>query len=140
MNADIRRCPDSLTDAVIGAILEVSNVLGVGFLEKVYQRALLRELALRGIRATGEAPLTVYYKDACIGEYFADILVEDVLIIELKCAERLAREHMAQCLNYLRGSRHSVCLLVNFQNRKAEWRRIVYQHQDSQSPDSKLIL
>ena len=125
MNTDEHRCPDSLTERVIGAILEVSNVLGAGFLEKVYERALLHELSLRGIRATAQAPLTIRCKDQYIGEYYADLLIEDVLVVELKCVDRLANEHVAQCLNYLRASGRSVCLLVNFQKPKAEWRRIV---------------
>jgi len=129
MNTDARRCPDSLTERVIGAILEVSNILGAGFLEKVYERALLRELHLRGIRATAQASFAVSYKGQDMGEYYCDILVEDVLVVALKCAERLANEHMAQCLNYLRASGRSVCLLVNFQRPKAEWRRIVSGYQ-----------
>lgn len=125
MNADERRCPDSLTENVIGAVLEVSNTLGAGFLERVYERALLRELALRGLRAKGQFSFSVMYKGACVGEYYADILVEDVLLIELKCADRLANEHTAQCLNYLKATGRTVCLLVNFQRAKVEWRRIV---------------
>src|ERR1022692_115440 len=107
MNADKI---NSLTERVLGAIFEVSNTLGAGFLEKVYQRALLKELSLRGIQATSEAALTVTYKGHIVGEYFADILVEDVLVLELKCVERLARAHTAQCLNYLRASGRTVCL------------------------------
>jgi GxxExxY protein len=114
-----------LTERVLGAIFDVSNTLGAGFLEKVYQRALLTELRLRGIRATAEASFSVSYKGHSVGEYFADILVEDVLVVELKCAERLASEHTAQCLNYLRASGLAVCLLVNFQKPKVEWKRIV---------------
>jgi GxxExxY protein len=116
---------DGLTERVIGAVLEVSNTLGAGFLEKVYQRALLTELGLRGIRATAQASFTVTYKGHSVGEYFADILVEDVLVVELKCVERLANEHTAQCLNYLRASGKTLCLLVNFQKPKVEWKRIV---------------
>ena len=126
MNTDERRCPDSLTERVIGAILEVSNKLGSGFLEKVYERALVAELGLRGLRATEQASFSIRYKDQYIGEYYADILVEDVLVVELKCVDRFANEHFAQCLNYLRASGRDVCLLVNFQKPKAEWRRIVY--------------
>jgi GxxExxY protein len=103
--------------------------LGAGFLEKVYERALLRELSIRGmrgIRATSQASFPVCYKDHCVGEYFADILVEEVLVIELKCVQRLANEHIAQCLNYLRASGRTLCLLVNFQKRKVEWKRIVH--------------
>ena len=112
MNADSL---DSLTERMLGAIFEVSNTLGAGFLEKVYQPALLRELGLRGISTTAEASFPVVYKGQCVGEYFADILVEDALVLELKCVERLASEHTAQCLNYLRASGRTVCLLVNFQ-------------------------
>ena len=71
-----------------------------------------------------------------MGEYFADILVEEVLVIELKCAERLSNEHTAQCLDYLRASGRSLCLLVNFQKSKVEWKRIVYGFQISESIDA----
>src|ERR1017187_6335631 len=117
---------DSLTERVLGAVFEVTNTLGAGFLEKVYQRALLGELGLCGIRAAAEASLTVTCKGHSVGEYFADLLVEDVLVVELKCVERLSSEHTAQCLNYLRASRRTVCLLVNFQKPKVEWKRIVH--------------
>jgi GxxExxY protein len=110
---------------VLGAIFEVANTLGAGFLEKVYERALLQELALRGIRATSQASRVVSYKGYRVGEYIADILVEDLLVIELKCVDRLANEHTAQCLNYLRGSGLRLCLLVNFQKPKVEWKRIM---------------
>src|ERR1035441_2361294 len=113
MNADKL---DSLTERVLGAIFEVSNTLGAGFLENVYQRALFKELGLRGIPAIAEASFPVVYKGHCVGEYFADVLVEDALVIELKCVERLASEHTAQCLNYLRASGRTVCLLVISKN------------------------
>ena len=125
MNAHERRCPDSLTENVIGAVLEVSNTLGTGFLEKVYERALVRELGLRGVRAKAQFSISVMYKGACVGEYCADILVEDVLLVELKCVDRLGNEHTAQCLNYLKATGRTVCLLVNFQRSKVEFRRIV---------------
>ena len=128
MNADNQNL-DSLSEKVLGAVFEVSNTLGAGFLEKVYQGALLTELRLRGIRATAEVSFAVTYKGHCVGEYFADILVEGVLVIELKCVERLANEHTAQCLNYLRASGRTVCLLVNFQKPKVEWKRIVHRFQ-----------
>ena len=102
---------------------------GAGFLEKVYGRALLRELSLCGIRASAQASLTITYKGQGVGEYFADILVEDVLLVELKCVERLANEHTAQCLNYLRASGRTLCLLVNFQKPKVEWKRIALGYQ-----------
>jgi GxxExxY protein len=129
MNTDQRGYFDALTERVLGAVFEVSNTLGAGFLEKVYQRALLYELSMRGIRALAEVSFPVTYKGHSVGEYFADILVEDVLVIELKCAERLSNEHTAQCLNYLRASGRTLCLLVNFQKPKVEWKRIVYRFQ-----------
>jgi len=125
MNADNTDL-NSLSENVLGAVFEVANVLGAGFLEKVYQRALIRELSLRGIRATSEASFAVTYKGQVIGEYFADLVVEDVLVVELKCVERLSNEHTAQCLNYLRASGLTLCLLVNFQRPKVEWRRVVF--------------
>ena len=115
-----------LTERVLGAVFEVSNTLGTGFLEKVYERALLRELGLRGIRAAAQTSFPVSYKGHYVGEYYADILVEDVLVVELKCVERLKNEHTAQCLNYLRASGRTLCLLVNFQKSKVEWKRLVY--------------
>jgi GxxExxY protein len=118
---------DSLTERVLGAVFEVSNALGAGFLEKVYERALLRELSLRAIRTAAQVPFAVTYKGQIVGEYYADILVEDMLVVELKCVEHLAKEHIAQCLNYLHASGGSVCLLVNFQKPKVEWKRIVHQ-------------
>ncbi len=115
-----------LTEKVIGAVFEVSNTLGAGFLEKVYERALVRELTFRDMKAAGQVPLAVIYKGYEVGDYFADILVEDTLMVELKCVEELTKEHAAQCLNYLRASGRRLCLLVNFQRPQVEYKRIVY--------------
>ena len=125
MNTDKKEELDSLSERVISAVFEVSNTLGGGFLEKVYQRALLAELRLRGIGAKAEVSFKVSYKGQVVGDYFADLMVEDVLVVELKCVERLSSEHSAQCLNYLRASGRNVCLLVNFYRPKVEWKRIV---------------
>jgi GxxExxY protein len=83
-------------------------------------------LGLRGIPANAEASFTVTYKGHSVGEYFADLLVEDLLVVELKCVERLSSEHTAQCLNYLRASGLTLSLLVNFQKPKIEWKRTVH--------------
>jgi GxxExxY protein len=123
MNTDKNNA--ALTGKVIGAVFEVSNTLGAGFLEKVYERALMRELQLRGIRAQSQVPLTVSYKGQEVGQYIADLVVEDELIVELKCVKELATDHMAQCLNYLKASGRELCLLVNFQGNKAEYKRVV---------------
>ncbi len=122
MNANER---ESVVTKVIGAIYEVSSVLGAGFLEKVYERALLKELALVGLRATSQARFPVAYKGQCVGEYVGDILVEDEIIIELKCVECLTGEHFAQCINYLKAADLKLALPVNFQRPKVEWKRIV---------------
>jgi GxxExxY protein len=122
MNADKF---DSLTESVLGAAFEVSNTIGAGFLEKVYERALLKELVLRGIRARAQASISVSYKGSCVGQYFADLLIEDELVVELKCADCLGNEHIAQCLNYLKAAGLKVCLLINFQRPRVEWKRIV---------------
>jgi len=133
MDTDEHGYLDSLTERVLGAVFEVSNTLGAGFLEKVYERALLVELTMRGMRATAQASLAVAYKSHNVGQYSADILVEDVLVIELKCVDRLANEHTAQCINYLRASGLGLCLLVNFQKPKVEWKRIIYGFQVPES-------
>ncbi len=123
MDADERRC--DLTEAVIGAAFEVSNVLGAGFLEKVYERALIRELVLRGVSVQSQGRFPVRYKGQHVGDYVADLIVERKLLVELKCVDRLATEHTAQCLNYLRASGLHVALLINFQKPTVQWKRIV---------------
>ena len=129
MNANTRESEreelNALIERVIGAIYEVSNVLGAGFLEKVYERALLRELHLRGLSAESQVPLRVSYKGEEVGEYYADVLVEGRLILELKCVDRFVDEHLAQCLNYLKATGHHIALLVNFQRPKVELKRVV---------------
>jgi GxxExxY protein len=113
-----------LTEAVLAAAFEVSNTLGAGFLEKVYERALYQELQLRGIQSIPQAHFPVYYKSHRVGEYTADFLIEDTLIVELKCATSLQPEHTAQCLNYLKAAHKPICLLINFHNPKLQWRRL----------------
>ena len=122
MNANER---ESLIHNVVGAIYEVSNVLGAGFLEKVYERALVRELRARGMKAETQVPCPIAYKGDCVGEYFIDILVEDYLPIELKCVDHLANEHLAQCLNYLRGNGQEYCSSGQLSKAKVEWKRVV---------------
>ncbi|MGB7761947.1 MAG: GxxExxY protein [Bryobacteraceae bacterium] len=113
-------------EAVVGAAYEVSNVLGAGFLEKVYERALFRELTLRGLAVRTQVPYPVAYKGQTVGEYAADLLVENQLIVELKCVEAFSYDHLAKCINYLKAARLRLALLINFQKPKVEWRRVVY--------------
>lgn len=123
--ANGRELMNNLIEKVIGAVYEVANVLGSGFLEKVYERALVKELGMRGLNAEAQVPIQVSYKDEFVGDYYADILIEKKLIVELKCAERLGNDHLAQCLNYLKATGHGIALLVNFQHPKVEWKRVV---------------
>ncbi|MCK6439678.1 MAG: GxxExxY protein [Planctomycetes bacterium] len=126
MNADKEAYFNNLTEQVIGAAMEVSNHLGTGFLEKVYENALAEELRLRHVPAQTQVPIKVNYKGKTVGDYVADILVDGRLIVELKCVRSLAPEHIGQCLNYLKGTGHSLALLFNFQNPKLEWKRVVF--------------
>lgn len=114
-----------LTQAIIGSAFEVQNVLGAGFLEKVYERALMREFALRGLRARAHVSFPVCHKGQCVGEYVSDLVVQEKVIVELKCVECFAKEHLAQCINYLKASGLHVALLINFQRPKLEWKRVL---------------
>lgn len=114
-----------MTEKVIGAAFEVANTLGTGFLEKVYERALARELTLRGVNVKSQKSMPVSYKGHHVGDYFADLIVEEALLIELKCVDRFANEHLAQCINYLKASGLQTALLFNFQKTKIEWKRIL---------------
>ena len=116
---------NDLTYQINGAVYEVNNTLGYGFLEKVYENALVVELRQRGLRALNQVPLNVIYKNEVVGEYFADIVVEEKVIIELKSIESLQNIHKAQILNYLKATGIKVGLLVNFTFPKAEIKRFV---------------
>jgi GxxExxY protein len=124
MNADERRL-NQITERVIGCIYEVANRLGCGFLEKVYENALLVELTHAGLKAKQQEPINIFYRDALGGQYFADLLVEDSVVIELKIVKSFDDVHTAQCLNYLRATGIKVCLLVNFAKPRVEIKRIV---------------
>ena len=116
---------DDITYQIRGAIFEVNKVLGYGFLEKVYEKALMIELSGRGVSVENQVPLKVSYKEQIVGEYFADLLVEDRVIVEIKSVANLLREHQAQLLNYLKATGICVGLLVNFSRDQAEIVRMV---------------
>ena len=116
---------NDITYAINGAAFEVNRILGPGFLEKVYQNALLFELKERGLKAKSQVPINVLYKENEVGEYFADILVEDNVIVELKTVEKLDKVHEAQLLNYLKATSIKVGLLINYYHPKVEIKRIV---------------
>ena len=125
MDTDAHGLQSDLSEAVIGSAFEIAKVLGAGFLEKVYERALVRELALRGVHAKAQVSFPVCYKGQYVGEYLADLVVEEKLVVELKCVERLAKEHLAQCIHYLKASGLRVALLINFQRPRLEWKRVL---------------
>lgn len=117
-----------LTEKVIGCVFRVSNGLGCGFLEKVYENALAYELRKAGINVRQQYGIPVQYDGVTVGEYVADLLVEDVLLIELKAVQALDGIHLAQCLNYLKATGLRLCLLINFGKPKAEVKRVVNKY------------
>ncbi len=117
---------DDLTYQIRGAIFEVNKVLGYGFLEKVYEKALMVEFKRRGLAAENQVPIKVEYKGEIVGEYFADIVVENKVILELKAIDSLQKIHEAQLLNYLKATGFKIGLLVNFTHPKAEIKRFVF--------------
>jgi len=126
MNADERRLVlDQITEKIIGCVHQVSITLGTGFLEKVYENALLVELSRSGLQVSQQKKIEVRYKDVLVGEYVADLLVEGCVIVEVKAVRGLDEIHVAQCLNYLKATDLNVCLLVNFGVPKAIVKRVV---------------
>src|SRR4051812_1636751 len=103
-----------ITEKIIRAFYKVYNTLGYGFLEKVYQNALLIELHKLGLNSVAQLPIDVFYEREKVGFYIADIIVEDVVILELKAGEGLIEEHEAQLTNYLRATNKEVGLLLGF--------------------------
>ncbi|MCI0611312.1 MAG: GxxExxY protein, partial [Anaerolineae bacterium] len=103
-----------LTDQIISAFYAVYSALGYGFLENVYVKALMIELKKRGLNVRDELPVRVYYDGQLIGEYFADLVVNELVILEIKAIKAFATEHEAQLLNYLKATPYEVGLLLNF--------------------------
>ena len=116
---------DSLTKQIIGCAYAVGNKLGHGFLEKVYENAMAIELAAGGLKAETQKPVKVYYEGQIVGDYYADILVEDEIILELKVVKALEGIHLAQCLNYLKAARKKLGLLINFGEGNVKVKRVV---------------
>ena len=113
-----------LTRAIIGCAFQVSNELGAGFLESVYERAMLVALSEEGIAAVSQKPIDVTFRGQSVGTFFADLLVEDKVLIELKAARAIAAEHQAQVINYLKATGIEVGLLINFGNPRLEYKRL----------------
>ena len=116
---------NEITERIIGCLYQVSNSLGCGFLEKVYENASGIAIVKAGLRVQQQFPIQVRYEGVVVGDYFADLLVEELVLVELKTVKAFDEIHTAQCLNYLRATGLPVCLLVNFYRPKVEIKRIV---------------
>ncbi|MFO8144571.1 MAG: GxxExxY protein [Candidatus Syntrophosphaera sp.] len=121
-----------LTDKIISCFYAVYNSLGFGFLEKVYENAMVHELVKQGLAAQGQYPIKVFYDNTPVGEYFADILVDNLVIIELKAGSAIINDHILQLQNYLRATNIEVGLLLNF-GVKPEIRRKSYLNKDKKN-------
>ena len=115
---------EQITQRVIGCAFEVINELGSGFLESVYERALLLALRQKGMSAITQHPVKVMFRGECVGDFYADIFVENKIIVELKAVKTLTPEHQAQIINYLNATGVEVGLLINFGSPKLEYKRL----------------
>ena len=115
----------NITEKIIKAFYKVNNTLGFGFLEKVYENAMAIELRKMGCKVLQQKNIKVYYENEEVGDYYADLLVDDLVIVELKAAENLCEEHEAQLINYLKATKIEIGLLVNF-GTKAEFKRKIF--------------
>jgi len=116
--------PNEITEKIIGCAYRVSNGLGTGFLEKVYENALAHELRKTGLSVRQQYPIPVYYDSVLVGDYFADLLAENCILVELKVVKALDEIHMAQCINYLKATGLELCLLINFYYQKVQIKRL----------------
>jgi GxxExxY protein len=124
MNTD-KDALNRLSGQIIGRAFVVSNVLGTGFLEKVYENALAHELRKAGLTVEQQHPIMVRYDVVVVGTYTADLLIENAVLVELEAVTALDTVHRAQCINYLKGSGLWLCLLLNFGSPRLEIKRVV---------------
>lgn len=113
-----------ITHKIIGCCFEVINELGAGFIESVYENALLIELQEKGLHAEAQVPLNVFFRKQNVGHFISDIIVEGVVLLELKAVKKLLPEHQAQVINYLKATGLEVGLLINFGSAKLEYKRL----------------
>jgi len=125
---------DETTDRVIASCFKVHKALGAGFLEKVYENALVMELERNGLTVRQQAPISVEYEGVVVGEYFADILVDERVILELKANESLSKDHEVQLVNYLAATGLDIGLLINF-GRSVTDRRKFREYRGSRTVD-----
>lgn len=129
-NADKTFLYNDLSDKIIGCAHKVYYSLGTGFLEKVYENALVKELDNNGLKVLQQHPIKVYYEGTVVGEYIADILVEEKIIIEVKAVSELSKVHETQLVNYLKATGLKVGLLINFGSEIAIRRKVFYSREE----------
>jgi GxxExxY protein len=123
---------EEITGKILETSFEVINELGAGFLEGVYEKALAIALREKRLNIQTQVPLRISFRGHCVGEYYADLLVENKVIVELKAVKTLTPEHQAQVINYLKATAVSVGLLINFGHPKLEYRRLFRPETKSQ--------
>ncbi len=126
---------DKITERIIGCAYKVSNTLGIGFVEKVYENAHFHEMKKDGLRVVQQQLVKVNYDGVVVGEFYLDMLVNDLVIVELKAVSTLTNDHLAQAFNYLRATGLPACLLINFGQPKIQIRRL-YPSPKWKSPGS----
>jgi GxxExxY protein len=134
---------EQITKSVIGCAFEVINELGTGFLESVYEKALLLALRQKGLSAISQHQIKVMFRGECVGDFYADIFVEEKVVVELKAVKAIATEHQAQIINYLNATGIEVGLLINFGSPKLEFKRFTRKtkfNMDLQDEQDKKLL
>ena len=130
-----------ITEKIIKCCYNVYNKMGFGFLESVYEKCLLIELSKAGLKFENQKPINVFYDGKPVGQFVADILVEDVIIVELKSVQQLAKVHEAQLVNYLVATDKPVGLLINFGEEKVQVKRKIKSLKDlNDNPENPVIL
>jgi GxxExxY protein len=117
---------NQLTEKIIACAYKVSNTLGSGFLEKIYENALAHELRKADLHVDQQYPVQVIYDGIIVGNYYADLLINHEIVLELKTVDAFTDIHLAQCLNYLKATGLHLCLLINFHHPKVQVKRIVH--------------
>lgn len=139
MDADNKYLHQEITNKIISAFYTVYNVLGYGFLEKVYENSLEIELKKIGLKVEKQFPIDVFYNNNNVGKYFADLVVEDKVILELKAAENLCQEHEFQLINYLKATDFEIGLLLNF-GKRPEFKRKIFSNNFKKNMNSSQMI
>jgi len=117
---------NTITESIIGCAYTLANTLGHGFIEKIYENALNHELSKNGLRVKQQYPIQVMYDGVVVGDYVADLLVNDQILLEIKAVNKIQDAHLAQCLNYLKATGYKICLLINFGKPRVEVKRVIF--------------